>query len=63
MLVKSITNAIEIKILRATTWWILNVSNLFKHLTVGLTMRIMIIWSISFTASAIVAFIVTLKLF
>ena len=63
MLVKSITNAIEINILRATTWWILNISNLFKNLTVGLTMRIMIIWSISFTASAIVAFIVTLKLF
>ena len=63
MLVKSITDAIEIKILQATTWWILNVSNLFKHLTVRLTMHIMIIWSVAFTASAMVAFIVTLKLF
>ncbi len=63
MLVKSLTGAIEIKILRATTWWILNVSHLFTHLTIGLTMRLMIIWSAAFTTSAVLAFIVTLKLF
>ena len=63
MLIRSLTNTIEIQILKATTWWILNISSLFKHLTVGLTMRILIIWAISFTSSAVVAFIVTQTLF
>ncbi|HCU80917.1 MAG TPA: hypothetical protein DGN60_07110 [Chloroflexi bacterium] len=63
MLNKSITSAIEIRILRATTGWMLKASNLFKNLTIGITFRIMIVWSVVFTASTILAFIVTLRLF
>ena len=63
MLTKSLASAIEIKILRATTSWILNVSHLFNNLTIGLTFRLMIIWSIAFITSALVAFLVTLRLF
>lgn len=63
MITKSLTRAVEIKILRATTSWILNVSHLFNNLTIGLTFRLMIIWSIAFTASALIAFLVTLLLF
>lgn len=63
MLNKSITTAIEIKILRATTGWILSASHLFKNLTIGLTLRLLIVWSVVFTASAIIGFIITLRLF
>ena len=63
MFTKSLTSTIEIKLLRATTWWILNASHLFNNLTIGLTFRLMLIWSIAFTTSALVAFLVTLRLF
>ncbi len=63
MFTKSLMRAVEIKILRSTTWWILNASHLFNNLTIGLTFRLMIIWSIAFTTSALMAFIVTLQLF
>ena len=63
MFTKSLTSTIEIKLLRATTWWILNASDLFNNLTIGLTFRLMLIWSIAFTTSALVAFLVTLRLF